>query len=228
MRDGRQSSTVRAMSQAAGAHGRVARIQDRALVRDVILRDGSTLQLQASTPGDRDEIKAFYDGLSQESRFFRFRGYPRADLAARVEADARGVDRFALIGRHGGRVVACASYAALREKGVAEIAFAVADEYQHLGIGTMLLEQLAAIAVARGLHRFTAEVMAENRKMLGVFEHAGFAMSRVGSGSDVTVSLDITRQDPVTLEPSRIRSLSSPAQLSKDMSSPGRATNCMP
>ena len=192
MRDGREPSTVRAMSQTAGASGRVARIQDRALVRDVLLRDGSTMRLQPSTPADRDEIKAFYDGLSWESRFFRFRGYPRADLVARAEADARGVDRFTLIGRHCGRVVACATYVALRERSEAEIAFAVADDFQHLGIGTILLEQLAAIAVTRGIHRFTAEVMAENRKMLGVFEHAGFAMSRVGSGSEVTVSLDIT------------------------------------
>jgi hypothetical protein len=38
------------------------------LVRDVLLRDGSTLRLQAPTPGDFDDIKEFYDGLSQESR----------------------------------------------------------------------------------------------------------------------------------------------------------------
>ena len=78
------------------------------LVRDVLLRDGSTLRLQAPTPVDFDDIKAFYDGLSDESRYFRFHGYGRTDTVARAEAEASGVDRLALIGRHDGRVVAAA------------------------------------------------------------------------------------------------------------------------
>jgi hypothetical protein len=35
------------------------------LIRDVLLRDGARLRLQAPTPGDLDDIKAFYDGLSR-------------------------------------------------------------------------------------------------------------------------------------------------------------------
>ena len=151
---------------------------DQRLVRDVLLRDGSTLRLRAPTPVDFDDIKAFYDGLSPESRYFRFHGFGRTDTVARADAEAPGVDRVALIGRHQGRVVAVASYEGLREPGVAEIAFAVADEFQRRGIGTRMLEQLAAIAANRGIHRFDAEVMATNGLMLGVFEHAGFAVRR--------------------------------------------------
>jgi acyl-CoA synthetase (NDP forming)/RimJ/RimL family protein N-acetyltransferase len=163
-----------------------------AVVRDVLLRDGSTLRLHAPTPADFDDIKAFYDGLSSESRYFRFHGYGRTDTVARAESQASGVDRLALIGRHSGRVVALASYDRLREKGVAEVAFAVTDELQRRGIGTRMLEQLAAVASDRGLHRFDAQVMADNMPMLGVFEHAGFAVRRRASSGEVTVSLDIT------------------------------------
>ena len=46
--------------------------ESRPLVRDVLLRDGSTLRLQAPAPADFGEIKEFYDGLSQESRYMRF------------------------------------------------------------------------------------------------------------------------------------------------------------
>src|SRR5450755_3972559 len=105
------------------------------LVRDVLLRDGWTLRLQAPTPVDYDEIKAFYDGLSPESRYFRFHGFGRTDTVARADAEASGVDRLALIGRHDGRVVAAAGYDGLRELGVAEVAFAVADDDQRRGIG---------------------------------------------------------------------------------------------
>ncbi|MGO9750808.1 MAG: N-acetyltransferase family protein [Solirubrobacteraceae bacterium] len=128
--------------------------ESQPLVRDVLLRDGSTLRLQAPIPADFGEIKAFYDGLSPESRYFRFHGYGRTDIVAHAEAEATGVDRLALIGRHEGRVVSVASWDGLREKGVAEVAFAVANKFQRRGIGMRMLEQLAVIAADRGIHRF--------------------------------------------------------------------------
>jgi acyl-CoA synthetase (NDP forming)/RimJ/RimL family protein N-acetyltransferase len=167
------------------------------LVRDVLLRDGSTLRLQSPTPADFDDIKALYDGLSPDSRYLRFHGFGRTDTVARADAEARGVDRLALISRQDGRVVAVASYDGLREPGVAEVAFAVADDDQRRGIGMRMLEQLAAIAADRGIHRFDAEVMANNAPMLGVFEHVGFAVRRRGSFGELTVSLDITPTEAV-------------------------------
>ena len=56
----------------------------------------------------------------------------------------------ALIGRHGGRVVAAAGYDRLREPGAAEVAFAVADDFHGRGTATRMLEQLADIAAERG------------------------------------------------------------------------------
>ena len=131
----------------------------RLLARDVLLRDGSTLRLQTPAPPDFGDIKAFYDGLSPESRYLRFHGYGRTDFAARAAVEASGIDRFALIARHDGAVVAVAGFDGLREPGVAEVSFAVADDLQRHGIGTRMLEQLAAIGAERGIHRFDAEVM---------------------------------------------------------------------
>jgi acyl-CoA synthetase (NDP forming)/GNAT superfamily N-acetyltransferase len=166
------------------------------LVRDVLLRDGSTLRLQAPTPVDYDQIKAFYDGLSPDSRYFRFHGFGRTDTVARADAEASGVDRLALIGRHDGRVVAVSLYDGLREPGVAEVAIAVADHDQRRGIGMRMLEQLAAIAAGRGIHRFDAEVMSSNRPALDLLTDVGFAVRRKGFG-ELTVSLDITPTETV-------------------------------
>jgi acyl-CoA synthetase (NDP forming)/GNAT superfamily N-acetyltransferase len=167
------------------------------LIRDVLLRDGMTLRLQAPTPADYEDIKAFYDDLSPDSRFLRFHGFGRTDILARADAEASGVDRLALIARHDGRVVAAACYVGLREPGVAEVAFAVADDDQRRGIAMRMLEQLAEIAGDRGVHRFDALVMTSNRPMLRVFDHGGFAVRRRGSHGELTVSLDITPTEAV-------------------------------
>jgi acetate---CoA ligase (ADP-forming) len=167
------------------------------LVRDVLLLDGSTLRLRAPTPEDLDEIKDFYDRLSDESRYYRFHGYLRTEVAARAYSEANGVDRVALIGGQGDRIMAAASYDLLREPGVAEVAFAVADEFRDRGTATRMLEQLAAVAAERGVRRFDAHVLAMNGSMIGVFEHAGYAVRRKSEFGEVTVSLDITPSEAV-------------------------------
>ena len=167
------------------------------LVRDVILGDGSTLRLQAPGPEDYEDIKAFYDRLSPESLHMRFHGMVHTDVPARHLVEAGGVDRLALICRHGEHVVAAASYDRLLEPGVAEVAFAVAEDFRRRGTATRLLEQLAAIGAERGIRRFDADVLADNRAMLGVFKEAGFAVRRESVGSEVTVVLDITPTESV-------------------------------
>ena len=167
------------------------------MVRDVILGDGSTLRLRAPTPEDYEDIKAFYDRLSPESLYMRFHGMVGTDVPARYLVEAGGVDRVALICRHGDRVVAAASYDRLFEPGVAEVAFAVADDFRRRWTATRLLEQLAAIAAEQGIRRFVAEVLANNRAALGVLKEAGFGVRRKGAGGEVTVVLDITPTESV-------------------------------
>ncbi len=162
------------------------------MVRDVLLRDGTVLRLRAPTPADLDDIRAFYDALSPDSLYMRFHGYGRTDLAARQSAMADGKDRVALIARHGDRIVAVAGYDRLREPGAAEVAFAVAEDHRRRGAATRLLEQLAQIGGERGIRRFDAEVLADNRGMLTVFRKAGFGLRRRGLGGELTVALDIT------------------------------------
>src|SRR5437764_7154984 len=80
----------------------------------------------------------------------------------------------------------------LRDERAAEAAFAVADELQGRGIGTRLLERLAALAAEQGIERFVAEVMPENRAMLGVFEGAGLEVTRELDGGEFEVRFPIT------------------------------------
>jgi acetyl coenzyme A synthetase (ADP forming)-like protein len=166
-------------------------------IRDVILRDGSTLRLRPPHEGDVDAVLEFFARLSEQSVYQRFHGFPTL-TAATVEpfVDPDWDERGSLIGTLTGggepeRVVSLASFVRLRDPSCAEVAFAVADELQGHGVGTRLLEQLAESAADAGISTFVAEVMPDNRAMLRVFEDAGFAVSRRLEGGTTEVRLAI-------------------------------------
>src|SRR5919112_2663222 len=161
------------------------------LVRDVILRDGSALRLRSPAPEDEADIKAFFDALSFDNRYLRFHGAGRPDLISRDYAQTDGDARVPLLAHLGDRVVAVAGYDRLNEPGVAEVAFAVADDMQGRGLATRMLEQLAAVAAERGVRRFDAEVLSDNRPMLHVFASAGFDVRRESAFGEAHLELDI-------------------------------------
>ncbi len=152
-------------------------------VRDVILRDGTTLRLRRPAKDDEAGLLNFFGGLSDRSLYLRFHGHPvvGASLVAQF-LDVDGVEQDALVGSlasgAGERIVALASWARLRDASAAEVAFAVDDTMQGKGVGTRLLEQLAELGAEQGIERFVAEVLPENRPMLRVFEDAGFDVVR--------------------------------------------------
>jgi acetate---CoA ligase (ADP-forming) len=175
--------------------------QRSAAAVDVILRDGSTLRLRAPARKDADALAAFFGGLSDRSSYFRFHGIRRIDAAFVehfLEPDWR--NRGALVGEladaaGAGRIVAVAEYVRLRDETAAEAAFVVADEHQGRGIGTRLLEQLAARAADAGIERFVAEVLSDNRPMLKVFEDAGLEVSRELEGGEIEVQFPIAQTE---------------------------------
>jgi GNAT superfamily N-acetyltransferase len=76
--------------------------------------------------------------------------------------------------------------------GCAEVAFAIDDPHQKLGIATHLISHLIKIARAAGLEEFVAEVLAENAPMLKVFERSGLAMTTRRERGIVHVMLSLS------------------------------------
>jgi acyl-CoA synthetase (NDP forming)/GNAT superfamily N-acetyltransferase len=150
-------------------------------VADVLLSDGSTVHLRPISPGDADRVVALHSRFSERTRYLRyFSPYPRIparDLARFVNVDH--ADREALVAAAGDDLVAIGRYERLGAGATdAEVAFVVEDAFQGRGIGSVLLEHLAAAAREHGIVRFVAEVLPQNRTMLRVFSDAGFSVHR--------------------------------------------------
>jgi acetyl coenzyme A synthetase (ADP forming)-like protein len=173
---------------------------DNGLVADVVLRDGSTMRLRPPRASDAGELLEFFRSLSDRSLYLRFHGHPLVDkrlVEPVLDPDWR--ERGALIGTHRDRIVALGNYVRLRDPRRAEAAFSVHDDFQHRGIGTRLLEQLANVAAAVGIEEFLAEVMSENTAMLQVFAGTGFAARRSSAAGVTEVVLRLEPTDALRL-----------------------------
>lgn len=147
---------------------------------DVVLSDGGTVHVRPITPDDAEAIVEFHKRLSERSRYFRYFGpYPRIpqrDLTKFTTVDHH--DRVAFVALLGGEIISVGRYERLDSGPSAEVAFVVADAHQGRGLGSILLEHLAAAATESGISRFVAEVLAENAQMVRVFRDAGYHVSR--------------------------------------------------
>jgi acetate---CoA ligase (ADP-forming) len=169
-------------------------------VVDVVLRDGSTMRLRPPSREDAARALAFFGELSDRSLYLRFHGRPIVDVhLVEPVLEPDWVERGALVGTKDDRIVAIANYVRLRDARTAEVAFAVADEFQGRGIATRLLEQLAVAATAIGIEEFIAEVMFDNAAMLGVFADAGFETKRETVSGTTEVRLSLGRTETLRL-----------------------------
>jgi acetyl coenzyme A synthetase (ADP forming)-like protein len=159
---------------------------------DVLLADGSTAHVRSVSAGDAHALIALHAHLSQESRASRyFAAHPELSPADLHRMLSSGPDDLVLVAERGNRLVALAEYHRNVGSEEAEVAFVVDDDFQGRGLGTILLEHLAAEGRRHGVRRFVADTLTTNARMIDVFQHAGFAVTTRLDGGDVHVALDI-------------------------------------
>jgi GNAT superfamily N-acetyltransferase len=152
---------------AADRIGQAQQARQAAAARHVSLHDGSEVLIRRV---QRDDAQLLADGfarLSLSSRWMRFlMARPKlsaAELRYLTEVDHHDHEALGAVDEVEGHGVGIARYIRLPgDAQAAEVAITVVDDWQGLGLGTVLLAQLSDRARAEGIRRFTALVAAEN------------------------------------------------------------------
>ena len=180
-------------------------VDPRRYSSEELLRDGGSIHIRALCPDDKRRLYAHFQQLSARSIHFRFLGAKKLltddELARFTELDFES--RVALVATLGRgeeeKIIGVGRYDVLAtEPGArrsAEVAFAVLDEHQGRGIGTVLLEHLLGIAREQGIREFEADVMSDNQAMLGVFRSSGLLVRKTLDSGVVHLSFPTEETD---------------------------------
>jgi acetyltransferase len=144
----------------------------------VTLPDGRRLRIRLLRPGEEAPIRDLDAHLSVRTRYRRFFSPMRAlpDSLLRLLTTVDYCRRLALIAdidtATGTDIVALGSFAAVDNSAV-EVAVLVSDEWQHMGVGTVVADRILQAAEARGFTRFIANLFCDNAEMRRIVNRLG-------------------------------------------------------
>ena len=146
------------------------------------LRDGTAVCVRAVRADDKERMRIAFERLSPQTVYKRF-FHAITDLTPGVLREATELDfhdhaGLALTVGEGTseRLIALAQFVRVAPgASCAEAAFVVADDYQHRGAATLLLQHLIHVARDLGVRDLLALVLDGNREMLEILENSGLS-----------------------------------------------------
>ena len=148
-----------------------------------VLRDGTAVCVRAIRADDKEHMRIAFERLSPQTVYRRFFQH-LTTLTPGVLREATELDFHDHIGLAltvgdgtSERLIAVAQLVRVAPgAGCAEVAFVVADDYQHRGAATLLLQHLVHVARGLGVRELLALVLEENREMLEVLENSNLPL----------------------------------------------------
>lgn len=146
------------------------------------LPDGTDIKIRPIRPEDASIEQRFVRELSTQSKYFRFmQGLNELtgemlERFTRLDYD-RELALIAVLERDGREtMLGVARYVTNPDGYSCEYALVVADQWQHKGIGSHLMNALIEAARKRGLTSMTGEILISNHNMLELAENLGFSL----------------------------------------------------
>lgn len=167
------------------------RTQLKELDRPVATHSGGGVAYREVVAADCDAMFSFLAGLSLRTRFLRFfapASPPSPAVLRAMCGGGRTTD--AIVATHGGVVVAHGMAAdSVSPEGclVSDIGVVVADGWQNQGVGSRILDQVVARAMARGVSVLVMDVLPENKQMLAMISRRWAGAGYRFAGDAVTV-----------------------------------------
>lgn len=167
------------------------------------LKDGTAVIVRAIRASDKDLLQQLMKDVSAESRYFRF-------FCAKKLLTSQELKYFTEIDfdSHIGLIVSLCddretpiavgryiTQTANEGRGGAELALLVGEDYQRQGLGNILLDHLAQIAITKGVSEFVCYIMPENSKMLSFLRHSKYPVNRLKrSSSVISMTVDLSSE----------------------------------
>ncbi|OJY94885.1 MAG: hypothetical protein BGP25_06860 [Lysobacterales bacterium 63-13] len=158
-----------------------ARSEVESLRWNETLDNGTKLLIRAIRKDDVELERDFIERMSPEARRMRFLAHVNAPseelLKSLTDLDFdRQMALVAIIDHHGKEVeIGVSRYATGADRTAGECAVTVDDDWQHRGIGTLLMRRLIEVARARGLKRLFSIDDPGNEKMQELAGDLGFS-----------------------------------------------------
>jgi GNAT superfamily N-acetyltransferase len=151
-----------------------------ALESDFTLKDGTVVHIRPIRPEDDHALIDIFKHLSPQTVYQRFfQALPELSPGmARYLANVNYTNRMALIAEAGGDVIGVGRYERTSDPAVADLGLVVLDEWQNLGLGRFLLQEILRIGKSNGIRQFRADVLAENRRMLRLLAQESMILER--------------------------------------------------
>lgn len=173
------------------------------VLSSVELKDGSRITIRVMRPEDSGIEQDFVRRLSARSKYLRFFSglkqlsprmlekltnpeYPESYALLAIASDGEQEQE-----------IGVARYAPTGSAGVAEFAVVVADEWQGLGVASLLLHGVIAAATVAGIGRLEGLVLRENDRMMKLSQKLGFRATRCPDDDPAVVRVSMILQAPV-------------------------------
>ena len=144
------------------------------------LKDGRTVFLRSIRHTDGDLLVEMFKKMSSQSLFLRFMWRISAlpeDMVYRLtHVDYQKEYALVAVTPEEGKeaIIAVGRYAYDPGEDITDLAVAVRDDWQDLGIGKSLLAMTVAVARANGISHFRSMMSAENRRMKRILSELGY------------------------------------------------------
>lgn len=151
------------------------------------------IEVRTLQPDDREGVLAFLLGLSMETRYRRFFSLPRVDdRLVDLVAHPSECCSEALVALDRDEIVGLATYDRLEsDPAAADVAVVIADAWQHHGVGSVLMRKLGGAAARRGIERFTASMLADNRPVVHFVHHTAPDARLQFDGTELAMDLTL-------------------------------------